>query len=71
MVTDEETTVPWFIRKAMLAQGKYDPDALPDVDLEAATPNEDRYFPTPPMHRHEQPPLPDVEPAPKHWQERE
>lgn len=67
MVTGEEhaAAVPWFVRKAMLAQGKYDPDALPDVDLEAPT----EPVPAPPAPEPEQTSLPVVH-APTHWQDR-
>jgi hypothetical protein len=59
-VAEEEVVVrmPDFIRKALLAQGLYDPD-----EIERAAQHVDLTIP----ETHEQPPLFET---PKHWQDR-
>lgn len=61
-MTEDRVPMPSFIRRALLAQGKYDPDEIEEkaqsVDLTAPSQEEIR-----------QEPLLHVE-APQHWQDR-
>lgn len=59
---EERVAMPSFVRKALLAQGLYDPDEIEEkaqaVDLTLPDVDEQQALPLEPVH------------APPHWQER-